>query len=378
MLQFEFSGNDLPSAVAFVAGQCRNNTLPIYKHLLLIVDSQRGCLTIRGSNGGFYLSKVVKIDGLLMDGKVCVDAAKFADICRSLKSTDRVKVSFEQTGEKITGIVRSGRSTFKIACLDGETFPNPELCDSQMRVAFKCAQLRKALDRVNKTASSDSVKSILNSACIEFQASNVGPSGNSSDGICEIVASDGYRMTKQQIVYSAKGSLPVQAGMQMVVPKQQLGQLIAFLSQDDDHEIFMVLDNGRVAAIDPSEGWRFQFSLLEGQYPEWRRAIPQPQSDWLAVEVDRDDLAACLNRAQILAAKGLVVNLNVENGELQIATTGDDGTEGANEVVPATILQTGIKNHYKFNVRYLLQALSGLAGSMVRIALDGKERQEPD
>lgn len=357
MLKFSFSGADVPTAVAFVAGQCKTNLLPIYGHLLLIADAERQCLTIRGSNGAFYLSRDVQLDSITEGGAICVSAAKFADITRSVKDSGVVTVKFERDGEKLNGVVTAARSRFKIACLDAAEFPNPELCNNTNHIRFDSVALKSALDRANRTAPTDLAQKVMVSACLEFWPAH-----------CNVISSDGHRLTKMQVAYQSKA--PVPECTRLVIGKSHLSQLCAFLSDKPEREVFMVVDSGRVAVIDPVDGWRFQFSLVDGLYPEWQRVVPKPQADWTSIQVKREYLAACLSRAQILADKRQTVSLALVGSEMTVTTTGDNGTEGASETLPVEILHDGSHPGFKFNVRYLLQAINGLVGNTVRLVID--------
>lgn len=367
MLAFKFNPKSgMNQAVAFVANHAKSTLKPIHKFILLKV-AENGVITIQATNGSYFLCRAARVDMLGPAGAVCVDAAKFNSIIQSLNDNDNeVAVKFSNDDGKLTGFVTAGRSRFKLMCEEAEAFPQPEICTKQLSIEVPASAFAAGLDKVNRIAPDKDARSMLNGVCIELYSNRA-----------LLVASDGMRLAKTEITANVTN---LQAeGSRLLFPKQQVGQLISMLGrQSTDSALMIHVDNNRVAVIDQHSGWRLQFSLLDAKYPEWQRVVPVPAANWATLDVEREALLACLERARILAdERTSVVSLSLANNELSITSKGSDGVEGAAEILDCTSQSGGKTVIANFNVHYLLQAVGACAGKLVRFLSNADDSRVP-
>lgn len=367
MLSFKFNPKSgINQAVSFVAGHAKSTLKPIHKYLLLKV-AENGVMTIQATNGSYFLSRAAKVEMKGPAGSVCVDAAKFNSIIQSLTDkVDEVSLKFTNEDGKLTGHVTAGRSRFKLMCEDAEAFPQPEICAKKLAIEVPASAFSSALEKVNRIAPDKDARSMLNGVCVELYANHA-----------VLVASDGMRLAKTEIAVTCTN---LQAeGTRLLLPKQQVGQLISMIGrQSSETNLVIHVDNNRVAVIDTFTGWRLQFGLLDAQYPNWQRVVPVPAPNWATLDVEREALIACLERARILAdERTSVVSLTLSNNELSVTSKGADGVEGAAEIIDCTCQVDGKPVIANFNVHYLLQAVGSCAGKLVRFLSNADDYRVP-
>lgn len=161
---------------------------------------------------------------------------------------------------------------------------------------------------------------------------------------------------------------PTAGPITILIPKQQVGQLTSTIGRSNNGQVVVLVDEARVAVIDPANGWRLQFAMLDGRYPDWR-VIPVVTERWSSLEVEREQLISSLERAKILSDSRLnAVSLNLAGGEISVSSQGVDGIEGAIEIISCT--QKNRNGSIKFNVSYLINAVQSLVGSRVHMFMD--------
>ena len=357
MLSFKFNTNSaFPSAVSWVAAHAKSTLAPIHRYLLLTV-LENGVVKVEATNGGYFLNKSTRIESCEVAGKVCVDAAKFSSICQNIPNGQLVTVSINREQDKITGNVTAGRSKFKIMCMEAEMFPSPNLCEKKFQLKVSATALAAALEKLNRVAPDKNARTILNCICMEIDET----------GKCTLVASDGIRAAKAE--FAGTIMTPTAGPMTILIPKQQVGQLTSTIGRNNNGQVVILVDEARVAVIDPANGWRLQFAMLDGRYPDWRRVIPVVTERWSSLEVEREQLISSLERAKILSDSQLnAVSLNLSGGEISVSSQGVDGIEGAVEIISCT--QKNQNGSIKFNVSYLINAVQSLVGSRVRMFMD--------
>jgi DNA polymerase III, beta subunit len=357
MLSFKFNTNSaFPSAVSWVAAHAKSTLSPIHRYLLLTV-LENGVVKVEATNGAYFLNKSTRIESCQVAGKVCVDAAKFSSICQNIPNDQLVTVSINREQDKITGMVTAGRSKFKIMCMEAEMFPNPNLCEKKFQLKVSAAALAAALEKLNRVAPDKDARTILNCVCMEIDET----------GKCTLVASDGIRAAKAE--FAGTIITPTAGPITILIPKQQVGQLTSTIGRSNNGQVVVLVDEARVAVIDPANGWRLQFAMLDGRYPDWRRVIPVVTERWSSLEVEREQLISSLERAKILSDSRLnAVSLNLAGGEISVSSQGVDGIEGAIEIISCT--QKNRNGSIKFNVSYLINAVQSLVGSRVHMFMD--------
>lgn len=158
------------------------------------------------------------------------------------------------------------------------------------------------------------------------------------------MASDGYRL--------ALYDLPLPQGFQAkaVVPARSVDEMVRVLKGADGAEADLALGEGVLAlAPEGGSGVRMALRLMEGEFPDYQRVIPQEFA--LKVQVEGEALREAVRRVSVLSDRqNHRVDLLLEEGRILLSAEGDYGK--GQEEVPAQVEGPGMAVAY--NARYLL------------------------
>lgn len=174
------------------------------------------------------------------------------------------------------------------------------------------------------------------------------------------MASDGYRL--------ALYDLPLPQGFQAkaVVPARSVDEMVRVLKGADGAEADLALGEGVLAlAPEGGSGVRMALRLMEGEFPDYQRVIPQEFA--LKVQVEGEALREAVRRVSVLSDRqNHRVDLLLEEGRILLSAEGDYGK--GQEEVPAQVEGPGMAVAY--NARYLLEALAPV-GDRAHLGISG-------
>src|SRR5215471_13856649 len=100
----------------------RRNTIPVLSNLLLRTESPTEAGTISLAATDMDLEIVERVPGqVVREGRTTVPAHMLYDIVRKLREGAQIEI--EVSGDRNAMVLRSGRSTFTLACLPAEDYP---------------------------------------------------------------------------------------------------------------------------------------------------------------------------------------------------------------------------------------------------------------
>jgi DNA polymerase-3 subunit beta len=181
--------------------------------------------------------------------------------------------------------------------------------------------------------------------------------------VLTVVALDGYRLAKRNLK-NIKNSLT----RTVIVPSRGLSELIKLLQDVDDTVEVYFGEHQIVFKLNET----ILFSrLLEGQFPQFERVIPEKSE--VTVKVGKENLLQALRRASILALdreSPKLVKLNLKGNRITITANTQDIGQAYEEVK----VETGKKAEKEevtvaFNAKYWIDALSTLDFEKIRIEL---------
>jgi DNA polymerase-3 subunit beta len=332
----------------------RRQTLPILSNIFL--NLQDKALSLFGTDMEVELSGRINLEKSGKDGKTTAPARKLMDICRSLPEASELK--FQQKGDKL--ILQCGRSRFNLATLPATDFPISEesangLSD-QLTFILPQKRLRSLIEATNFAMAQQDVRYYLNGMLWEL-----------GQGSLRAVATDGHRLAMSAKEASVTGKYRI------IVPRKAIYELSRLLSEDDD-DLTVLLSNNQLRVN--MQDYTFTSKLIDGNFPDYDRVIPQSGDKFLTV--DRDLFKASLARVGVLSNdKHRSVCLEMKNSTLRIYAN-NLALEDAEDHLD--VLYTGEEITISFNITYLLDVLNSLPEGLVKITLtstDASVRLEP-
>src|SRR6185437_13917470 len=325
----------------------RRNTIPILSNVLL--RAENGELALSATDMDLEIVAAVGVQ-LARKGATTAPAHTLYDIVRKLR--EGAQVELDAAGDKGALTLRSGRSTFTLACLPPEDYPLMAGGDLSHSFTLSAADLKRLIDRTRFAISMEETRYYLNGIFLHAAKSNDVP-------MLRAVATDGHRLARMEV------PLPEGAeGMPgVIVPRKTVTELRKLIDEIDQ-DVQISLSDTKI---------RFSFGntlltskLIDGTFPDYDRVIPANNEKIL--EVICKDFAEAVDRVSTISTeKSRAVKLAIERGTLTLSATSPENGTAIEEIevrYSASPLEIG------FNSRYLLDITEQIEGEGARFAMN--------
>jgi DNA polymerase-3 subunit beta len=324
----------------------RRTTIPILSNVLL--GTEGGNLSLSATD--MDLEIVERVPGRIERyGRTTVSAHTLYDIVRKLR--EGAQVELEAIADRNEMVLRSGRSTFTLACLPPEDYPVMSAGDLPHQFALSATEMRTLIDRTRFAISTEETRYYLNGIYLHSTKANEVP-------VIRAVATDGHRLARFEMT-APEGA----AGMPgVIIPRKTVLELRKLVDEGDD-EVQVSLGETKIkCAIGEAS---LTSKLIDGTFPDYDRVIPSGNDKILDVECK--PFAEAVDRvATISTERSRAVKLTIERGALTVsAASPENGT--AVEEIEARYQSTPIE--IGFNSRYLLDITEQIGGEYAQFAL---------
>ncbi len=349
----------------------RRNTIPILSNVLLQADAAGASSGIGSAAGGGSGAGALALSATDMDleivervpgqveraGRTTVPAHTLYDIVRKLREGAQIEIEAPNGadgGERNAMVLRSGRSTFTLACLPPEDYPVMASGELAHSFTLTAAELRTLVDRTRFAISTEETRYYLNGIYLHATKNNEVP-------VIRAVATDGHRLARMEMVMP-EGA----AGMPgIIVPRKTVIELRKLVEESEDEiEVALSETKIRFALRESGQegGAALTSKLIDGTFPDYDRVIPSNNDKVL--EVKCKDFAEAVDRVSTISSeKSRAVKLAIapgaNGGTLAVsATSPENGT--AVEEIDASYLAEPLE--IGFNSRYLLDIAAQIEG----------------
>lgn len=281
-----------------------------------------------------------------ISGKVAVPARKLLDIVKVLPAAAIIQLN--ATDSKISIVCASSR--FSLSTFPAVEFPIFKPSEVLTSLVLPFSQLLAHFGATFFAIGEKDVRSYLNGLLISIENDHL-----------TTVASDGHRLA---MMTSDMGSIAADLernAIQIVVFKKMVHELLKlnwvinpvnFHIGQSDIQIF-------------NEDFRFSSRLMDAQYPDYRRVLPE--GDFIQLVVNKLLLIEVLQRASVLSHDThRVVLFTLSAGLLKLQATNAEKETAFDELA---VDYTGADLELVYNVDYLLQAMHALQGEWAHIAI---------
>ncbi len=321
----------------------RRTTIPILSNVLLQAGS--GKLALAATDMDLEITETVpaRIDA---DGRTTAPAHTLYDIVRKLRDGAQVELETPSGagGERNEMVLRSGRSTFTLACLPPEDYPVMTGSELPHSFTLQATELRALIDRTRFAISTEETRYYLNGIYLHATKNNEVP-------VLRAVATDGHRLARIEIVLP-EGA----AGMPgVIVPRKTVLELRK-LAEEGDDEVQVALGDTKIRCTIGEAA--LTSKLIDGTFPDYDRVIPSGNDKML--EVPCKEFAEAVDRVSTISTeRSRAVKLAIGTGMLTVSATSPENGTAIEEVevrYQATPLEIG------FNSRYLLDITEQIEG----------------
>lgn len=317
----------------------RRTTIPILSNLLLRAEA--GKLALSATDMDLEIAERVPAQ-VERDGRTTAPAHTLYDIVRKLR--DGAQIEIEASGERNAMVLRSGRSTFTLACLPPEDYPLMPAGELPHDFSLSAAELRALIDRTRFAVSTEETRYYLNGIYLHATKADEVP-------VIRAVATDGHRLARMEMVLP-EGAAGIPG---VIIPRKTIIELRKLIEESEE-EVQIGLSETKIRVRIGEAA--LTSKLIDGTFPDYDRVIPANNDKML--EVNRKEFAEAVDRVSTISSeKSRAVKLTIEGDSLVVSATSPENGTAVEELevrYSATPLEIG------FNSRYLLDITEQIDG----------------
>lgn len=325
----------LARVVARMAGVAiRGGTIPILQNVMIDARGEDVWFTATNLDMEIRERITAEVEG---PGALTLPAATLSSIARAAPAGAQVAV-LQDDGPDPRAQVKFGRSRYLLPVLPAGDFPARQTLTGTADLLLPSADLLTLLDHVHMAQSSDESRYALCGTYFHTISDSDGP-------VFRVVATDGHRMTVDQMAIPAMTTMPG-----VIVPRAAVGEFRRLLSGQKGDVQLSVTAQGVALEIGDV---RLITKVIDGAYPDYIRVWPK---NWdREIVVDRAGLHAAVKRVALISAeKSRSVKLTIEDEVLTLTVR---NMEAGMAVAEIEVQGEGPHFETGYNAKYLLDAL---------------------
>lgn len=321
----------------------KKNVMPVLANVLIEADN--GVIKFSATDLEVALHVLAQAE-VLAAGKITVPARRLFDIVREAAGAEITFKVLEQDRVEITAL----SNQCKIMALTANEFPKLPVPEGDF-VKIATADFVDLLDKVGFAMSTDETRYHLNGIYIERK-----------DDLAVVVATDGHRLSLVRRKFEFPGI--DQPGAGIIIPRKGVGELRKLVA---DQKAFEVALNKRHLFVRTERRTLF-IRLIDGEFPNYMRVIPQETKNHVAVP--REQLIGALRRVSLLSDDyGKGVKLYFCRDALLVNTANMEVGEAKEEIA---IDYRGEAVEVSFNAKYLLDVATALTDESITLCFNDK------
>ncbi len=303
------------------------------------------------------------------EGRVVVPARIFNDVVRSLPGGEISLVH-----DRSEGVVRlsSRENEYQIRAYAAEDFPNLPSFDERSAFKMSAEVIVETVEKVSKSYSRDETRPVLTGILVSFEESRV-----------KMVTTDSYRLSIKETELATNG---FDGERQAIIPARAMQEVSRISSASGEEGVEVILSENQ--ALFRIGDVLFGTRLIEGNFPEYRRLLPNVFER--EISVDREELIGTLRRVNLFAQRQtppVPVSLAFTEGAVEVSVRNGEVGE-AREKLPSNAAGEE-EFRISFNPTYLIDGVTAVDSEKVRFKLneslkpglivpDTEDEDEPD
>ncbi len=318
------------------------------------LDVEEDQVIITTSNSDIAIKIELKDGSLEVDekGSVLIPGKYLLEIVRKL---DGQTVKFAHAEDNLLNI-EADHSDITLNLLELEDYPN---------LTFK---LKKDFVKINvRTLKTMIRQTAFATSTIENRPILTGVYFSIKENKLSGVATDSYRLSQKTIALDSDYE-----AMNVIIPGRSLEELMKILENNQD-DVEVHFDQNRV--LFKYNNVLFHSRLLEGNYPETSKLIPQEYP--VQIKFNKEQLITAIERASLLSSRdgqNSIVKMNVRADDaIEISSNSPEIGRVLEEVYPVDEIK-GSPLKIAFSSKYILEALKVFNSSEVVIKFTGEIR----
>lgn len=276
-------------------------------------------------------------------GECVLPSRLFFDIIRKLPD-EEISVSVDEN-YKVS--IRGGISSFSITAMSAEDYPALPDVEFENAIRLPQRQLRELISGTIFSVSENQARPIHTGCLFEVENDSI-----------TMVAVDGYRLALRRFFPEQ----PTERTVKFTAPAAALKEVEKILTDTDDPASFTL---GRKHILFEMNGVTLVCRILEGEFLDWRRVVPEDNP--IKLVANRSRLTASIDRVGLITSEKIKSPVRCKFSEnvadfRTITTIGE-----AHDV--CDLAGDGKELEIGFNCKYLLEALKAVPDEEVTLEL---------
>ena len=312
----------------------KKTTMPILNNLLLRTDGQRLKIMATDREIGLVADYAAEVH---REGDITLSAKKLYEMVREIQG-EMILVS---KSDRDVVTLTCNKAVYRLPGIPADDYPVVIDHDEMTLRKMKGAVLRELIRKTSFAISTDEMRRNLNGVFLEM-----GMEGEGS--WISMVATDGHRLATMKLVTGEHDFPVLEKGV--IIPRKGLGEIRRLL-EDEAGEVWLDVRKG--VLILKTDHTLLRVSLIDGDYPDYRRVIPVEKG--IELKVEKEKLLRALRRMSVISSErynGVV--LTVTAGRIVLNSTNPDVGEANDEI---DIDYQGEERSVGYNVTYLTEAV---------------------
>ncbi len=312
----------------------KKTTIPILSNLL--IKAAQGRVTIMATDREIgwvadYEAEVVR------EGGITLSARKLHEMVREIQG-ERIHVVKK---DRDIVVLTCDKATYRVPGIPEDDYPVVEDRDDVPCYRVKGAVLKELIRKTSFAISTDEMRKTLCGVLVETEKTG-------ETYHLKMVATDGHRLALMKMDTGEKDFAETERNV--IIPRKGLMEIRRFV-EDEPGDVWMGFRNGE--CVFKTDHTMLKVSLVEGDYPDYRRVIPTEKG--IVLEIDKDKILHALRRMSVISSdryNGVILTL-VE-GKIIVNSNNPDVGEANDEI---DVGYSGEGKSVGYNVAYLANAI---------------------
>jgi|GEM_PF-3363779 len=352
---FKVESDILKQAVGFVAGIVLKgkDASPVLQNTKITFDSNG----LRFETTNTDISCLYTVQRSFVDSKsasfsTTVPALKFNDILKKI-GNEKISCKFLRSSDKEVFVLKTAKSKFLLDCLPSNIYPSSRNLEYSSNFSIKASDLLDAINRVKFSVCTDEARFYINGILLDMSGKNT-----LGQDALNIVSTDSHRLSIQSVISNVlKGEIS-----QIILPRRSIQKVVDILALAREEEIFIEINKTKI---------RFSFggcsvssNLIEGEFPQYQRVIPQNTSSHAIIE--KSELQKAVNSVSAIFSGSAynVVKLKFVNSTLVVEASRSNKNLGSD--IGIAKYDMSCESNFaepfvvSYNFSYLMECLSAV------------------
>lgn len=314
----------------------KKTTMPILSNLL--IRTQQGRIKIIAADREIGLVADYEAE-IIREGEITLSARKLHEMVREIQG----EIIHVSKTDKDVVILTCKKEVYRIPGIPAADYPTVEDQEGFTFYKIKGALLGEMIRKTAFAISTDEMRKNLTG--VFFETDRMGEAS-----FIRMAATDGHRLAvmKVDVGEEEKDFLSMDKGV--IIPRKGLSE-IRRLVEEESGEVFIGINKG--ACTLKTEHTLLKVSLIDGEYPDYRRVIPSEKG--VVVGVGKSTFLHALRRMSVISSErysGVIITLS--NDRMVLNSTNPDVGEANDEI---EVSYQGEERSVGYNVTYLIDAI---------------------